>query len=43
MPSEWTEDWIIKNIRSIMKEIGQSPVTLSKEIPGFALNRIQLV
>ena len=24
-----------------MKKIGQSPVTLSREVPGFALNRIQ--
>lgn len=42
VPSEWTEDWVIKKTRAIMEEIRQSPVTLAKEIPGFALNRIQL-
>lgn len=42
VPSEWTDDWVIKKTRAIMEEIKQSPVTLAKEIPGFALNRIQL-
>lgn len=42
VPSEWTEDWVIKKTKAIMEEIRQSPVTLAKEIPGFALNRIQL-
>ncbi|XP_050442280.1 lambda-crystallin homolog [Adelges cooleyi] len=41
VPSEWTESWIVQKTRSIMEEIKQSPVTLSKEVPGFALNRIQ--
>jgi hypothetical protein len=27
--------------RSLMEEIGQSPVSLNRECPGFALNRIQ--
>lgn len=42
VPSAWTDDWVIKKTRAIMEEIKQSPVTLTKEIPGFALNRIQL-
>jgi len=42
VPSEWTENWVIKKTRAIMEEIKQSPVTLAKEVPGFALNRIQL-
>lgn len=42
VPSEWTEDWVIKKTRAIMEDIRQSPITLAKEIPGFALNRIQL-
>jgi len=28
---------------AVLKEIGQSPVLLKKEIAGFALNRIQYV
>jgi L-gulonate 3-dehydrogenase len=27
--------------RKIMEELGQKPISLSREIPGFALNRIQ--
>lgn len=42
VPSKWTEDWVVKKTRAIMEEIKQSPVTLAKEVPGFALNRIQL-
>lgn len=42
VPSEWTDEWIVKKTRAIMEEVKQSPVTLNKEIPGFALNRIQL-
>ncbi|XP_026817903.1 lambda-crystallin homolog [Rhopalosiphum maidis] len=41
VPSEWTEEWVIKKTRTIMEDIKQSPVTLAKEVPGFALNRIQ--
>ncbi|XP_050523358.1 lambda-crystallin homolog [Daktulosphaira vitifoliae] len=41
VPSEWTESWMIKKTREIMEEIGQSPVVLTREVPGFALNRIQ--
>lgn len=42
VPSAWTDDWVTKKTRAIMEEIKQSPVTLTKESPGFALNRIQL-
>lgn len=41
VPSPWTRDAIKKRTREIMTEIGQSPVSLSREIEGFALNRIQ--
>lgn len=42
VPSEWTDEWVVSKTRAIMEEVKQSPVTLTKEIPGFALNRIQL-
>ena len=32
---------IASKTRQMMEEIGQKPVSLSKQIPGFALNRIQ--
>ncbi|KAF5276833.1 hypothetical protein FQA39_LY06385 [Lamprigera yunnana] len=41
VPSPWTKPEITERTRELMKEIGQAPVTLSREIPGFALNRIQ--
>ncbi|XP_022903799.2 lambda-crystallin [Onthophagus taurus] len=41
VPAPWTKPDIAKKTRKIMEEIGQSPVSLSREIEGFALNRIQ--
>lgn len=41
VPAPWTDPEVAKKTRAIMEEIGQSPVSLTKEVPGFALNRIQ--
>lgn len=41
VPSKWTRPEIAAKTRSIMENIGQKPVLLSREIEGFALNRIQ--
>ncbi|XP_076044060.1 lambda-crystallin-like isoform X1 [Oratosquilla oratoria] len=41
VPAPWTLKSVVTRTRQIMEEIGQSPVTFSKEIPGFGLNRIQ--
>ena len=41
VPAPWTNPSIIKQTHSIMKELGQSPITLYKEIDGFVLNRLQ--
>lgn len=41
VPAPWTQPEVVKKTRSIMEEIGQKPVTLSREVEGFALNRIQ--
>ncbi|CAH1407982.1 unnamed protein product [Nezara viridula] len=43
VPAPWTEQWVVAKTKEIMTKIGQSPVVLSKETPGFALNRIQYV
>ncbi|XP_063218194.1 lambda-crystallin homolog [Bacillus rossius redtenbacheri] len=37
----WTDPAVVTRTRSIMKEIGQVPVHLKKEVEGFAVNRIQ--
>jgi len=41
VPAPWTKPEVAKTTREIMEEIGQAPVSLTKEIEGFALNRIQ--
>lgn len=41
IPTKWTRDEIIKRTRALFIEIGQKPAVLKKEVPGFAVNRIQ--
>jgi 3-hydroxyacyl-CoA dehydrogenase len=41
VPAPWTESSVVERTRAIMKDIGQAPVTLNKEVNGFLLNRIQ--
>ncbi|XP_037081998.1 lambda-crystallin homolog isoform X1 [Pollicipes pollicipes] len=41
VPAPWTDPEVVRRTRELMLEIGQDPVTLGKEMPGFALNRIQ--
>ncbi|RWS30889.1 lambda-crystallin-like protein [Leptotrombidium deliense] len=41
IPAPWTDPNVVKRTRELMLEIGQRPVTLTKEIPGFLVNRIQ--
>lgn len=41
VPAPWTESWVPIKTRELLTEIGQVPVCLSREIEGFALNRIQ--
>lgn len=41
VPAPWTRDDIKTSVRETMKKIGQVPVSLSREIPGFVLNRMQ--
>ncbi|KAL3882163.1 hypothetical protein ACJMK2_028531 [Sinanodonta woodiana] len=37
----WTDPEVMETTRALMKEIGQQPVTINKEIDGFVLNRLQ--
>lgn len=41
VPAPWTESWVVAKTRDLLTEIGQVPVCLSREIEGFAVNRIQ--
>jgi L-gulonate 3-dehydrogenase len=40
-PSPWTDAEITQRTRDIMVKAGQVPATVTKEIDGFALNRLQ--
>ncbi|EFA05073.1 lambda-crystallin [Tribolium castaneum] len=41
VPAPWTDPAVTKKTRAIMEEIGQTPVSLTKEVPGFVVNRLQ--
>ncbi|BFZ10216.1 hypothetical protein BsWGS_13255 [Bradybaena similaris] len=41
VPGPWTLPEVTAKTRVLLEAVGQSPVTLSREVPGFALNRIQ--
>ncbi|CAK9831648.1 Lambda-crystallin homolog [Anthophora retusa] len=41
VPAPWTRADVPVRTKAIMSEIGQTPVVFTKEIDGFALNRIQ--
>ncbi|XP_005109678.1 lambda-crystallin homolog isoform X2 [Aplysia californica] len=41
VPASWTDADVIEKTVALLKEIGQAPVLLKKEINGFVLNRIQ--
>ncbi|MFO1090648.1 MAG: 3-hydroxyacyl-CoA dehydrogenase [Hyphomicrobiales bacterium] len=41
VPTPWTSPEVVARTRQLMHDVGQSPVVLHKEIPGFVLNRLQ--
>lgn len=41
VPAPWTSEAVRMGARAIMTEVGQGPVSLTKELPGFVLNRMQ--
>lgn len=41
VPAPWTSKDAVERTKSLMLDIGQRPVTLNREIEGFATNRIQ--
>ncbi|RUS83206.1 hypothetical protein EGW08_009017 [Elysia chlorotica] len=41
VPGPWTLPDVTATCRALMELVGQTPVTLSREVAGFALNRIQ--
>lgn len=41
VPAPWTEAEVVLRTRALMDSIGQSPVVLKKELPGFVQPRVQ--
>merc|ERR1712042_29614 len=41
VPAPWTSQKVRDEAREIMNQAGQGPVSLSREVPGFVLNRMQ--
>jgi len=41
VPAPWTSEETRAKARAIMSQVGQGPVSLSREVPGFVLNRMQ--
>jgi L-gulonate 3-dehydrogenase len=41
VPAPWTDRSTVERTRDFMQAIGQAPVLVDREIPGFILNRLQ--
>ena len=41
VPAEWTSSDAAMKVRNLMQQVGQKPVNLRQEVPGFAVNRVQ--
>lgn len=41
VPAPWTDAATVEKTRRLMEDVKQAPVVVSREIPGFILNRLQ--
>jgi 3-hydroxyacyl-CoA dehydrogenase len=41
-PAPWTDAKVVERTRDLMASIGQVPITMKKEMPGFIVNRLQV-
>lgn len=41
VPAPWTDDAVVERTHTLMQNVGQTPIRLNAEIPGFAVNRLQ--
>jgi L-gulonate 3-dehydrogenase len=41
VPAPWTDADAVSAARALMERVGQSPVTVNREVEGFILNRLQ--
>jgi 3-hydroxyacyl-CoA dehydrogenase len=40
-PAPWTDPQAVERTRTLMAQIGQTPIVLAREVTGFVLNRLQ--
>ncbi len=41
VPAPWTAPETVARVRDLMERVGQAPVTMTREVEGFILNRLQ--
>jgi L-gulonate 3-dehydrogenase len=41
VPSRWTSEDAVRRVAELMSAVGQSPIRVRQEVPGFVLNRLQ--
>ena len=41
VPAPWTDEAIVERAGALMREVGQSPIRLAREVKGFVVNRLQ--
>jgi len=41
-PAPWTDPAVVGRTAALMREAGQVPATMRKEVPGFVVNRLQI-
>ncbi len=41
VPAPWTDDKVVERATALMREVGQSPIRLRREVNGFVVNRLQ--
>jgi 3-hydroxyacyl-CoA dehydrogenase len=41
VPAPWTDPDVVERAAALMRQVGQSPINLSREINGFVVNRLQ--
>lgn len=41
VPAPWTDQAIVPAVRSFMRQVGQVPIVVNREVEGFILNRLQ--
>lgn len=41
IPAPWTDADVVRDTEALMRRVGQSPITLTREVAGFVVNRLQ--